>query len=69
MPTVRVETNLGLEAFPDSFMSNFVVGLAEILGKDKNLMKYVFDTKKNMTMVRSTLPLAEEGLTFLSLKM
>ena len=51
MPTVRVETNLGPEFFPDSFMPMFIVAIAELLGKDKNVMKYVFDTNKNMTIV------------------
>ena len=51
MPTVRVETNLGPDFFPDSFMPMFIVAIAELLGKDKRVMKYVFDTNKNMTIV------------------
>ena len=51
MPTVRVETNLGSEFFPDNFMPMFIVAIAELLGKDKNVMKYVFDTNKDMTIV------------------
>jgi len=50
MPTVRVETNLGPDFFPDSFMPMFIVAIAELLGKDKKVMKYVFDTNKNMTI-------------------
>ena len=51
MPTVRVETNLAAEFFPDGFMPMFIVAIAELLGKDKQVMKYVFDTNKDMTMV------------------
>ena len=51
MPTVRVETSLSAEFFPQNFMQVFLVALAEILGKDKKLMKYVFDTSKDMTIV------------------
>lgn len=51
MPTIRVETNLGPEFFQEGFMSKFIVAVAELLGKDKTLMKYVFDTNKDMTMV------------------
>ena len=32
-------------------MSKFIVAVAELLGKDKTLMKYVFDTNMDMTMV------------------
>ena len=52
MPTVRVETNLGPEFFPEGFMPMFIVAVAELLGKDKKVMKYVFDTNKDMTIVR-----------------
>merc|ERR1712051_1090517 len=31
-------------------MPLFLIFLAEVLGKDKNVMKYVFDTDKNMTI-------------------
>ena len=51
MPTVRVETNLGREFFPEGFMPMFKVALADLLGKDRKAMKYVFDTKKDMTIV------------------
>ena len=51
MPTIRVETNLGPEFFQEGFMPKFIVAVAELLGKDKILMKYVFDTNKDMTMV------------------
>ena len=52
MPTVRVETNLSPEFFPDNFMPMFIVAVAELLGKDKKLMKYVFHTNVDMTIVR-----------------
>ena len=52
MPTVRVETNLAPEFFPEGFMPMFIVAVAELLGKDKKVMKYVFDTNKDMTIVR-----------------
>ena len=52
MPTVRVETNLAAEFFPEGFMPMFIVAVAELLGKDKKVMKYVFDTNKDMTIVR-----------------
>ena len=55
MPTVRVETNLSADFFPNDFMPLFLIFLAETLGKDKNLMKFVFDTDKNMTIVSSHL--------------
>ena len=32
-------------------MPKFIVAVAELLGKDETLMKYVFDTNKDMTMV------------------
>ena len=51
MPTVRVETNLSADFFPNDFMPLFLIFLAELLGKDKNVMKFVFDTDKNMTIV------------------
>ena len=51
MPTVRVETNLAPEFFPEGFMPMFIVAVAELLGKDKKVMKYVFDTNKDMTIV------------------
>ena len=51
MPTVRVETNLSFEFFPPQFMTMFVYYLADLFGKDKKLMKYVFDTDKRMSMV------------------
>ena len=51
MPTIRVETNLGPEFFQEGFMPKFIVAVAELLGKDKTLMKYVFDTNKDMTIV------------------
>ena len=57
MPTVRVETNLGPDFFPDNFMPMFIVAVAELLGKDKNVMKYVFDTNKDMTIVSDILTL------------
>jgi hypothetical protein len=53
MPTVRVETNLGFEFFPEQFMPLFVLFIAEIFSKDKNLMKWTFDTDKRMSMVSS----------------
>ena len=53
MPTVRVETNLGPEFFPEGFMPMFIVAVADLLGKDRKAMKYVFDTNKDMTIVRS----------------
>ena len=53
MPTVRVETNLGPEFFPEGFMPMFIVAVADLLGKDRKVMKYVFDTNKDMTIVRS----------------
>ena len=56
MPTVRVETNLSKEFFPHNFMSLFTTFMAELLKKDKKVMKYVFDTDKDMTIV-STLKL------------
>ena len=55
MPTVRVETNLAFESFPPQFMTLFVYFLADLFGKDKDLMKYVFDTDKRMSMVRCEL--------------
>ena len=58
MPTVRVETSLAPEFFPENFMPIFLVALAELLGKDKKLMKYVFDTNKDMTIV-SKIPLIQ----------
>ena len=58
MPTVRVETNLSANFFPNDFMPLFLIFLAETLGKDKNLMKFVFDTDKNMTIVSSYLVLS-----------
>ena len=51
MPTVRVESNLSADFFPNDFMPLFLIFLAELLGKDKNVMKFVFDTDKNMTIV------------------
>ena len=51
MPTVRVETNLSPGFFPENFMPLFLVFVAELFGKDKKLMKYVFDTEKDMTIV------------------
>ena len=54
MPTVRVETNLSADFFPNDFMPLFLIFLAELLGKDKNVMKFVFDTDKNMTIVSTT---------------
>ena len=51
MPTVRVETNLDFEFFPSQFMTLFLYFLADLFGKDKQLMKYVFDTEKRMSMV------------------
>ena len=51
MPTVRVETNLDFEFFPSQFMTLFLYFLADLFGKDKQLMKYVFDTDKRMSMV------------------
>ena len=57
MPTVRVETNLGPEFFPEGFMPMFIVAVADLLGKDRKVMKYVFDTKKDMTIVRAALTL------------
>ena len=51
MPTVRVETNLNADFFHNDFMPLFLIFLAELLGKDKNIMKFVFDTDKNMTIV------------------
>ena len=56
MPTVRVETNLSADFFPNDFMPLFLIFLAELLGKDKNIMKFVFDTDKNMTIVSIYLP-------------
>ena len=50
MPSVRVETNLYYEAFPPQFMTLFVYFLAEIFSKDKNLMKWTFDTDKKMSL-------------------
>ena len=41
MPTVRVETNLGPEFFPEGFMPMFIVAVADLLGKDRKAMKYV----------------------------
>ena len=32
-------------------MPMFIVAVAELLGKDKKVMKYVFDTNKDMTIV------------------
>ena len=57
MPTVRVETNLEFGFFPSQFMTLFVYFLADLFGKDRQLMKYVFDTEKRMSMVswKSTL--------------
>ena len=55
MPTVRVETNLGTDFFPEGFMPMFIVAVADLLGKDRKVMKYVFDTKKDMTIVRAAL--------------
>ena len=55
MPTVRVETNLGPEFFPEGFMPMFIVAVADLLGKDRKAMKYVFDTNKDMTIVRAVL--------------
>ena len=55
MPTVRVETNLGTDFFPEGFMPMFIVAVADLLGKDRKVMKYVFDTKKDMTIVRAVL--------------
>ena len=52
MPTVRVETNLSPDFFPDNFMPMFIIAVAELLGKDKEVMKYVFHTKVDMTIVR-----------------
>ena len=54
MPTVRVETNLGPEFFPDNFMPMFIIAVAELLGKDKKVMKYVFHTNVDMTIVSSS---------------
>ena len=51
MPTVRVETNLEFGFFPSQFMTLFLYFLADLFGKDKQLMKYVFDTEKRMSMV------------------
>jgi len=51
MPTVRVETNLGPEFFPQDFMPMSIVAVAQILSKDRNLMKYVFHTNVDMTIV------------------
>ena len=55
MPTVRVETNLGPEFFPDNFMPMFIIAVAELLGKDKKVMKYVFHTNVDITIVSSSL--------------
>ena len=66
MPTVRVETNLSADFFPNDFMPLFLIFLAETLGKDKNLMKFVFDTDKNMTIVSSYLVLSTIVMTFFS---
>ena len=57
MPTVRVETNLSANFFPNDFMPLFLIFLAETLGKDKNLMKFVFDTgvgKKQSKQTKQT---------------
>ena len=51
MPTVRVETNLSADFFPSNFLPMFLIALAEILGKDKNIMKYVFYPNVDMTIV------------------
>jgi hypothetical protein len=51
MPTVRVETNLEFGVFPPQFMTLFLYFLADLFGKDRQLMKYVFDTEKKMSMV------------------
>jgi len=51
MPSVRVETNLGNEFFPQQFMPLFVFFLAELFSKDKNLMKWTFETDKRMSLV------------------
>ena len=55
MPTCRVETNLSQDFFPSEFMPLFLIFLAEVLGKDKNVMKFVFDTDKNMTIVSTNI--------------
>ena len=51
MPTIRVETNLPASFFPDNFMPMFLVAVADLMGKDKKVMKYVFDTEQDMTIV------------------
>ena len=51
MPTARVETNLTKDFFPEKFMSKLITKLAELMSKDKSVMKYVFDTEKDMTIV------------------
>ena len=55
MPTVRVETNLSADFFPSNFLPMFLIALAEILGKDKNIMKYVFYPNVDMTIVSTCL--------------
>ena len=62
MPTVRVETNLSADFFPSNFLPMFLIALAEILGKDKNVMKYVFYPNVDMTIVSIFLKLTHTKL-------
>ena len=64
MPTVRVETNLGPEFFPDNCMPMFIIAVAELLGKDKKVMKYVFHTNVDMTIVSSSYSVSQQSRLF-----
>ena len=64
MPTVRVETNLSPDFFPDNFMPMFIIAIAELLNKDKKVMKYVFDTEKDMTIVSNLHGLLLTNMSF-----